>query len=186
MDFIIFTWKTQQALVEGCTSEKLDILSGVSHGIVLDLTALEDCDSKWQMSFHPEKCKVLKISIHNQQAILQGDQDQRLQVTDSVKYLGMTLSDDLQWEKHTQAAAAKASHTLGFLRRNLRYGSKQVQSTTYKSMIRPTMEYASSSWYPYKTEDADYLDKVQCRAARYACSNYMERTQRCVTQWLTH
>ena len=48
-------------------------------------------------------------------------------------------------------------------------------------MIRQTMEYASSSWDPYKTEDADYLDKVQRRAACYACSNYMEQTQGCVT-----
>ena len=48
-------------------------------------------------------------------------------------------------------------------------------------MISPTMEYASSSLDPYKTEDADYLDKVQRRAARYACNNYTERTQGCVT-----
>ena len=38
----------------------------------------------------------------------------------------------------------------------------------------------SSSWDPYKTEDADSLDKVQRRTARYACNNYMERTQGCV------
>ena len=43
------------------------------------------------------------------------------------------------------------------------------------------MEYASSSWDPYKTEDADYLDKVQRLAACYACNNYTERTQGCVT-----
>ena len=91
------------------------------------------------------------------------------------------IFDDLQWKKHTQVIAAKASHTLGFLRRKLRDCSKQVRSTTYKSMVRPTMEYASSSSDPYKTEDADYLDKVQCCAACYACNNYMERTQGCVT-----
>ena len=48
-------------------------------------------------------------------------------------------------------------------------------------MVRHTMEYASSSWDPYKTEDADYFDKVQRRAARFACNNYTERTQGCVT-----
>ena len=106
---------------------------------------------------------------------------QHLQVSDSAKYLGVTFSDDLQWEKHTQATAAKASRTLGFLRRNLKDFSKQVRSTTYKFMVRPTMEYASSSWDLYKTEDADYLDKVQRRAARYACNNFTERTQGCVT-----
>ena len=43
------------------------------------------------------------------------------------------------------------------------------------------MDYVSSTWDPYNTEDADYLDKVQRRAARYACNNYTERTQGCVT-----
>ena len=220
--------RTQQVLVEGCTSEKLDVLSGVPQGTVLgpllfliyinnlptvcksskanlfaddtllyrhiandgdstklqeDLTALEDWESKWQMSFHPEKCTVLRITTNKRYRretnyFLHG---QRLQVSDSAKYLGVTFSDDLQWEKHTQATAAKASRTLGFLRRNLKDCSKQVKSTTYKSMVRPTMEYASSSWDPYKTEDADYLDKVQRRDARYAFNNYTERTQGCVS-----
>ena len=93
----------------------------------------------------------------------------------------MTLSDDLKWEKHTQATAAKASHTLDFLRHNVRDCSKQVCATTYKSMVRPTMEYASTSWDPYKTEDVNCLDKVQCRAAGYAYNNYTERTLGCVT-----
>ena len=47
--------------------------------------------------------------------------------------------------------------------------------------VCPTMKNASSSCDPYKTKDADYLDKVQRRAARYACNNYTERTQGCVT-----
>ena len=60
---------------------------------------------------------------------------QHLQVTDSAKYLGVTISDDLQWEKHTQATVAMASRTLGFLSRNFRDCSKQVRDTTYKSML---------------------------------------------------
>ena len=220
--------RTQQVLVEGSTSEKLDVLSGVPQGTVLgpllflvyindlptvcktsqanlfaddtllyqhirndedsaklqeDLTALENWESRWQMSFHPEKCMVLKMTTNKQYRretnyFLHG---QRLQVTGSTKYLGVTLSDDLQWEKHTQATAAKASRTLGFLRRNFRDCSKQVRATTYKSMVRPTMEYASTSWDPYKTEDVNCLDKVQRRAARYARNNYTERTPGCVT-----
>ena len=99
-----------------------------------DLTTLEDRESKWQMSFHPEKCTVLRITTNNRYRketnyYLHG---QRLQVADSAKSLGVTLSHDLQWEKHTRAIAAKASRTLGFLRRNLRDCSKQVRSTTYK------------------------------------------------------
>ena len=48
-------------------------------------------------------------------------------------------------------------------------------------MARPTMEYASTSWDPYMVEDVNRLDKVQRRAACYACNNYTERTPGCVT-----
>ena len=138
-----------------------------------DLTSLEDWESWWQMSFHPEKCTVLRIMTskrHRRETnyFLQG---QRLQVTDSAKYIGVTLSDDLQWEKHTQATAAKASRTLGFLMRNFKDCSKQVRATTCLSMVRPTMDDASTSWNPYKTEDVNCLDIVQRRKAHYACYN---------------
>ena len=134
------------------------------------------------MSFHPERCTVLRITTskryHRETNYFL--HDQRLQLTESAKYLLVALSDDLKWEKHAQATAANASRTLGFLRRNLG-GSKQVGATTYKSMVRPTMEYASTSWNPYKTENVNCLDKVQRHAARYACNNYTERTPGSVT-----
>ena len=167
-----------------CTTSQANLFADANSNIntlgmklQADLTALEDLESRWQMSFHPEKCTVLRITTNKlyrreTNHFLHG---QRLQVTDRAKYLGVTLSDDLQWEKHTQATAVKASRTLGFLKRNFRDCSKQVRATTYKSMVRPTIEYASTSWDPYKTEDVNSLDKVR-RAARYACNNYTERT----------
>ena len=42
------------------------------------------------------------------------------------------------------------------------------------------MEYAFTSWDPYKVEDVNCLDKVQRRAAHHACNNYTERTAGCV------
>ena len=135
--------------------------------------------------------EVYSAENHNQQAVPQGDQlfSPRSTPTSLRQRqipFGVTFSDDLQWEKHTQATAAKASRTLGFLRRNLKDCNKQVRSTTYKSMVRPTMEYASSSWDPYKTEDADYLDKVQRRAARYACTTTRSGPKDVSQHWLTH
>ena len=46
---------------------------------------------------------------------------------------------------------------------------------------KPTIEYASTFWDSYKTDDINCLYKVQCRVARYACNNYTERTPGCVT-----
>ena len=37
---------------------------------------------------------------------------------------------------------------LGFLRRNLKTGSRKIKERAYKAMIRPILEYASSVWDP--------------------------------------
>ena len=53
-------------------------------------------------------------------------------------------------------------------------GLQKTGPFNYKSTVRPTMEYASTSWDPYKTEDVNCLDNVQCRTAHCACNNYTE------------
>ena len=93
------------------------------------------------MSFHSGKYSVLRITTSKRcrRETNYFLHCQRLQVTDSAKYIGVTIGDDLQWEDNTQATAATASRTIGFL--------------TYKYMVLPTMEYASTSWDPCTVED---------------------------------
>ena len=45
------------------------------------------------------------------------------------------------------------------------------------------IEYAAAVWDPYTKENQHKLDKVQRRAARYVCNNYM-REEGCVTAML--
>jgi hypothetical protein len=42
------------------------------------------------------------------------------------------------------------------------------------SMVRPTMEYASSVWDPTNRKKIENLEKVQKRAARFVFNNYTE------------
>ena len=55
-------------------------------------------------------------------------QGHTLEVVDSGKYLGLNMSSDLSWHTHIEATTAKASKTLGFLRRNLSECTKQVSA----------------------------------------------------------
>ena len=81
-----------------------------------DLTALEAWEQIWQMSFHPEKCTVIRVTNKRQpmetKYMLHGHQ---LEVIDSGKYLGITISQDLQWTKHISTTIGKSQRTLGFL-----------------------------------------------------------------------
>ena len=85
-----------------------------------DLTALEKWESDWQMSFHPEKCTTIRITRKKRpfetKYHLHGH---TLEVVEGGKYLGVHISNDLSWREHIRQTTAKATRSLGFLRRNL-------------------------------------------------------------------
>ena len=151
-----------------------------------DLTALEDWETKWQMRFHPEKCTVIRVCTNKslRKNTSYKLHDHVLDVVDCNKYLGVNISEDLNWKKHVDFTAANASRTLGFLWRNLRDCSKEVRSSAYNAMVQPTLDYASTAWDPHIKEDINTLDKVQQRGARFVCNNYTDRTPGCVTAML--
>ena len=110
-----------------------------------DLTALEQWEATWQMSFNPSKCTVVRVSTgmrHKFQSryMLHG---QTLDGVDGSKYLGVTVTDNLSWSKHVSDTAGKAHCSLGFLRRNFKHCSRQVEAATYTSVVRSVLEYAA-------------------------------------------
>jgi len=52
---------------------------------------------------------------------------------EQAKYLGITLSDNLDWEAQVDNITKKASNTLNFLKRNLKYCPKQCKEVAYCS-----------------------------------------------------
>jgi hypothetical protein len=59
-----------------------------------------------------------------------------------------------------------------------------VKSAAYTSMVRPTMEYASSVWDPTNRKKIGNFEKVQKRAARFFFNNYTDRTHGCVIEMI--
>ncbi|XP_065921954.1 uncharacterized protein [Magallana gigas] len=90
------------------------------------------------------------------------------------KYLGVTINHDLQWKTHINQTVGKASRTLGFLRRNLGRCKPEVKANAYITMVRPTLEYASTVWDPYQDNLEKDLEQVQRRAARFVYNEYQD------------
>ena len=117
-----------------------------------DLDLLAVWERTWQMEFHPDKCQVLHVTNKKSANIITHDyilHGQTLTVVSEVKYLGLTLSDDLKWDKHIGKAISKANSTMAVLRRNVRVSSKTVKATAYTALVRPHVEYCSAVWDPY-------------------------------------
>ena len=67
---------------------------------------------------------------------------------------------------------SKANNTISFLKRNINISNKSIKEKAYVSLVRPTLEYASSVWDPYQQNDIHRLEMVQRRAARYVTNRY--------------
>ncbi|CAB4016686.1 Hypothetical predicted protein, partial [Paramuricea clavata] len=56
--------------------------------------------------------------------------------------------------------------------RNLWNCPRDVKEVAYKSLVRPTLEYASTAWDPYYKKDVAAVERVQRSAARFCLKNY--------------
>ena len=76
---------------------------------------------KWSMRFQPLKCNIMQITTKRIKKVnasynLEGTV---LDNVENIKYLGVTITNDLKWNTHVSNICTKANTTLGFLRRNL-------------------------------------------------------------------
>ena len=147
-----------------------------------DLRELEKWASRWGMRFNAKKCYVM--SIRNTSSHFYELDNTILQQVTSNPYLGITLSEDLQWSTHIQNITKKANSTLGFLRRNLKNCPEECRKLAYISLVRSTLEYESSIWDPYLQKDINSIEKVQRQAARFIKRDYKSREEGCVTNML--
>ena len=138
-----------------------------------DIDKLGDWADRWGMRFQPVKCNMMQLSrkrssIKNKYT-LKGTE---LILLDSIKYLGVNITNKLHWGKHIDEICNKTFRTLGLLRRNLSACPQEVKLQAYKGLIRPVLEYAATAWDPHPDYLQKKLDRVQNQAARFITGNY--------------
>ena len=150
-----------------------------------DLDSLLSWAETWQMKFHPDKCFVMSITNnkhpikHNYQIL-----GHSLANADTIPYLGVQLNKSLKWNNHIENIVAKASRSLGFLRRNLYQCPEKVKEQAYIALVRPILEYSCAVWDPYQQTQIKMLEQVQRTAARFV-TNCRSTQPGCVTAALT-
>ena len=124
------------------------------------------------MRFLPVKCNIMQIT-RKRTYNLEGTV---LDNVENIKYLGITITNDLKWNTHVSNICTKANRILGFPRRNLSACPQDVKDSAYKGLVRPVLEYGSSVWDPSSILLQEELEKVQKRAARFVTGNYIFET----------
>ena len=62
---------------------------------------------------------------------------QTMENVQSAKYLGITITDNMDWGQHVSEISSKATKTLGFLHRNLAFAPRSTKEVAYKTLVRP-------------------------------------------------
>ena len=138
-----------------------------------DLDALEQWEHTWQMSFRPDKCKLIRFTrSHSPITFNYSLHNQHLSPVPSHKYLGIHLSSDLRFNTHIDHIRSKANRTLGFVRRNLHSCTLDIKHVAYNTLVRPTLEYCSAVWDPYTQTNITKLEQINTKAARFITHNY--------------
>ena len=116
-----------------------------------DLNLLENWGNTWGMRFDAAKCNIMRVSWTRDPKLFNYSlTGQVLKEVMDTKYLGVTLSNDVEWSKHIATMTNKANSKLSFLRRNLKGCPEKLKQTAYFSLIRSFMEYGATVWDPYQ------------------------------------
>ena len=83
----------------------------------------------------------------------------------------MLLSEDLSFSPHIGKVSQKASSNLGFICRNLKGCPERLKELAYITLVRPSLEYASSVWDPHTRLDiaSGTILPADARWVDYAC-----------------
>ena len=130
-----------------------------------DLDALISWCDEWGMIFNVSKCQIMHYSKNNPGYIYHIN-GTLLDETKTYKDLGVNLSNDLKVRHHIDICVAKANSALGMIKRTFTYIDRDIFLLTYKTFVRPILEYCQEIWSPYLTKDVDKIERVQRRATK--------------------
>ena len=130
-----------------------------------NLSMLDEWSKKWQMQFNVEKCVVMHMGRKNKQnEYMLGNKKLRKSIRE--RDLGIIVDSNCKFSEQCSEAVKSANRTLGMIKRNITYKSKDVIVRLYKALVRPKLEYCVQAWRPFLRRDIDNLEKVQHRASK--------------------
>ena len=128
------------------------------------------------MNINAKKTKEMMLGpiLSNPPPLIVIDNGTVVERVTSFKLLGVTIANDLNWDEHVTAICSKVNKRLHYLKLLKRCSvSADDLLHYYKSVIRPTIEYACPVWQSGLTnEQCDRLESLQRRALQLISNSH--------------
>ena len=146
-----------------------------NHKLQMDVDLLKNWALQNKMKFHPNKCKVLSVSLKRmttQYIYKLGDSPIKLVNTE--KDLGVNFNSALTWTEHCNYLYSKANRMLGLARRTCHFiKNVRKRRTIYLALVRSQFEHCSTVWRPGNKTSKDKIENIQKKAVRWILNEYI-------------
>eukprot|EP00732_Lithocolla_globosa_P001775 Lithocolla_globosa_v1_NODE_969_length_3008_cov_31.801219.p1 type:complete len:696 gc:universal NODE_969_length_3008_cov_31.801219:852-2939(+) len=160
------------------TTERVQVAASLQS----DLNKIETWAKKWLVTYNATKTEVMTISRKKDVINFPPSEwhppflaelllhppltffGKRLKEISSLKLLGVTLTETLDWGKHINSVSKSASKSIGILQRAKKYCKPESRAILYKAFIRSKIEYCSPLWIG--GTGLDKLDRLQRRCCK--------------------
>ena len=137
-----------EAMVSWCSENNLILNVSKTKEIIVD--------------FRSKRTEISTLSIN----------DQEVEIVDSFKFLGCTISNDLTWDNHVFAVRKKAQQRLFFLRQLKKFRiNETILVQFYRSIIESILTFSMTTWFGSTTQqNRDDLQRVvKCASKIIGC-----------------
>ena len=132
--------------------------------------------NKWYLSnrlrVNIEKTKVMLLKSQSLDELNITIGGKKLEQVKIMKYLGLTIDDELKWNIHINNLCKYIAYKTHFLAKLRKYLNSNLLNTLYKSIIQPCYDYACSVWGNCPDVCRRKLLRIQKRAARIVTGNF--------------
>ena len=124
------------------------------------------------MDANPDKFQCISLDRFGRPPISISVDGNTIPSSDSIKVLGVTLDNSLQYDIHISILCSKASIQINAMKRIGKYLNTDCRIAMYKSFISSNFSYCPVSWMFCGKRNSDKLEKLQERALRFVFSDY--------------
>ena len=129
-----------------------------------ELNKLNNWTIENNMEFNKKKFQVLRYgeneALKNETNYFSGNYDEIIERFDSLRDLGVELSEDGAFDEHTEKACKKARQKSGWLFRTFYSRNTFFLRQMFKSLVQPHLDYCSQLWSPSEGPNLVKVEKV--------------------------
>ena len=127
----------------------------------------------WQMFYHHKKCHHLHVGNNiddTEYTMEKPNGNITIEKVHNEENLVVIFDNKLNFTEYISTKVTKANQIVGLIFRTFTFMNREMFLNLFKSLVRPYLEYATTTWSPIYKKDAIQTENVQRRATRLVTS----------------